>query len=111
MQVVKSDATNKVAVVIVSAGANFRVRNILSSYPSSSSSWTEVSDPLPFCSVSPTFTEIPGTRYSSLVHLSKSISLHRSEQNGRHGLSLYSTDFPHVGQFRMVQTYEGRIQK
>src|SRR5437588_7550858 len=109
MQVMKSDATNNVAAIVRASG-NFKVRNIMRSY-SSSTSWTEVSDCLTFCSVSPTFTEMPGTRYSSLVHLSKSISWHRSEQNGRHGLSPYSTDFPHVGQFRMVQTYEGRIQK
>jgi|SRR5438132_7072583 len=41
----------------------------------------------------------PGTRYSSLVHLSKSISLHRSEQNGRQGLSSLCVGFPHVGHF------------
>jgi hypothetical protein len=53
--------------------------------------------------VSEVLTEVPDTRYSSLVHLSKSISLQRSEQKGRHGLSCHSTRFPQVGHLAMLQ--------
>src|SRR5437773_9776444 len=45
----------------------------------------------------------PGTRYSSLVLLSKSISWHRSDQNGRQGLSSLCLGFPQVGHFSTWQ--------
>src|SRR5215467_4974262 len=50
----------------------------------------------------------PGTRYSSLVHLSKSISLHLSEQNGRHGLSCHGVIFPQVGHFGIRKSKKER---
>gem|GEM_PF-4170945 len=45
----------------------------------------------------------PGTEYASSAQRPKSISLHRSEQKGREGLSCHSTGFPHVGQMRTSQ--------
>jgi hypothetical protein len=55
------------------------------------------------CSVASGLILWPGTRYSSLAHLLKSINLHRSEQKGREGLSCHSTGFPHVGHFGIRQ--------
>ena len=42
---------------------------------------------------------LPGTRYSSFTQRPRSTILHRSEQKGRKGLSLYSTGLPQVGHF------------
>src|SRR6266511_748401 len=41
----------------------------------------------------------PGTRYSSLIQRPRSLSLQRSEQNGRNRLSFQSTGLPQVGHF------------
>src|SRR6185503_19360075 len=42
-------------------------------------------------------TGFPGTRYSSFTHFPRSISLQRSEQNGRWGLSCQGTGLLQVG--------------
>jgi hypothetical protein len=47
------------------------------------------------CSVG---TGLPGTQYSSLTQRPRSISLQRSEQNGRKGLFFHSTGLPQIGQ-------------
>lgn len=41
----------------------------------------------------------PGTRNSSLAQRPKSMSLQRSEQKGRAGLSFHSVGLPQVGHF------------
>jgi hypothetical protein len=44
-----------------------------------------------------------GTRYCPPAHLPKSISLHRSLQNGRYGLPVYSVSLLQVGHFMRAQ--------
>ena len=51
---------------------------------------------LSFCSCG---SGSPGTRYSPSTHRPRSTSWHRSEQNGRKGLSFHSTGLPQVGHF------------
>jgi hypothetical protein len=55
---------------------------------------------------------VAGTLYSSLAQRPKSISLQRSEQKGRVGLSCHWAGFPQIGHFIKVkrQKVKGKSQ-